>query len=315
MGPILSSYPRNSACLSYLHFPLSADPCPFGRAVNSPARLPFTHLFCLLPRSFPANPETPLAFPFCTYLCLQLLAHQHGLHNGLGELAVQLLNGVYNAAVAADVRSHQIVQPIHHTGPIAVQLIRVLSRAAAREGKAGSSTINHELYMPFESSYLPHYIHAVVIADLGSLLFRVAIAAGTVVHLEQMLLAGIRHLAGIELICLAEHLGTLEQCVHEDVGGVQRLHQTRFNLFGYLGEGLHRIEVVLQAINIILVQFAIVVVADVHGLVIGDREQLHEELVQRILQPSLAIQHAGTLAITVVRRVLQVAKRKWEKQY
>lgn len=141
-----------------------------------------------------------------------------------------------------------------------------------------------------------------------------AIAVGTVVHLELLQLAGIRHLAGIELIRLTEHFGTLEQGVHKDVGGMQRMLQTRLNLLGYMGKGFHCIEVMLQTINIILVQFAIVVIAYMHGLMVGNGKQLHEELVQCSLQTSLAIQDAIALAITVVRRVLQVAKQEWGKE-
>lgn len=141
-----------------------------------------------------------------------------------------------------------------------------------------------------------------------------AIAVGAVVHLELLQLAGIRHLAGIELIRLTEHFGTLEQGVHKDVGGVQRMLQTRLNLLGYMGKGFHRIEVMLQTINIILVQFAIVMIAYMHGLMVGNGKQLHEELVQCSLETSLAIQDAIALAITVVRRVLQVAKQEWGQE-
>lgn len=157
--------------------------------------------------------------------------------------------------------------------------------------------------------HLPHHVHAVAVADLWPVVLRVPVAVGAVVHLEQMQLAGLRQLLAVQSIRFAEHLGALEQGAHKDVGHVNAVHQIGLNFLGYLAEGLQIIIVVLQAVGVVIVQLAIIVLGQMHRLVVGNGEQILKELVQCALQAALAIQNAIALAIiaAVVRRVLQVA--------
>lgn len=159
-------------------------------------------------------------------------------------------------------------------------------------------------------SHLPHHIHAVAVADLWPAALRMPVAVGAIVHLEQMQLAGLCQLFAVERIRFAEHLGALQQGAHKDVGHVHALQQIGLNLLGYLPEGLQVIIVVLQAIRIVVVQLAIIILGQVHRLMVGNGKQILKELVQCTLQAALAIQNAIALAIiaAVVRRVLQMAK-------
>lgn len=88
------------------------------------------------------------------------------------------------------------------------------------------------------------------------------------------------------------------------------LHETGLQFPGYLPERTHIVKVVLQTVDVVVMQFAVRVLADVDRLVVGHREELHEELMNRVLQASLDAADAPVvvLAIRIVRGVYQVAR-------
>jgi len=136
----------------------------------------------------------------------------------------------------------------------------------------------------------------------------VAVAVGAVVHLEELHLARVRQLLAIEGIGLAEDLGGLEQGVHEDIGHVDTPAQAVLQLAGSVPEGMQLVEVVLQAVDIVLVQVTILLLREMHHLVVSHREELDKEAPHSLLQVALDTSQSSpahlSIAVRIVRGVI-----------
>lgn len=140
----------------------------------------------------------------------------------------------------------------------------------------------------------------------------VSIAVGAVVHLEEMQLARVRQLFAIKGIRFAEDFGGLEQGIHEDIGHMDTLAQVGLHLLGNVPEWMHLVEVVLQAVNVVLVQVTQIVLGQMDHLVVGHGEQLNKEVPDSLLQVALDTANSSpaqlAIAVRIVGGVNQMAK-------